>query len=86
MPDDQAIDLECGQGILDNLNGRCTSGSITNWQCVPDANGGPSAWVYFNAGPFCQVTDVANAMRAAGTGQGQSLYQDAVCGPDPSLF
>jgi hypothetical protein len=42
--------------------------------------------VYFNAGPFCQVTDVANAMRAAGTGQGQSLYQDAVCGPDPSLF
>lgn len=81
LPDDKAIDEECGRGILDNIQGFCGS-RPTNWQCYYDDDGvGLGAWMYFNTPQGCLEPSIELALRAAGSAK--NMYQDTVCGPEP---
>lgn len=83
VPND-SIDLTCGQGVLDNLNGN--NCAPTNWQCYKDDDSDPNsgAWMYFTAVNGCREATLHSVLAAAGTGQGHDWYQDVVCGPEPS--
>lgn len=57
---DVYYNLQCGDGCLANLRGRC--GVITSWNCVLNSDG--SAHYDFLTSTFCTAFDVTSAMLA----------------------